>query len=96
MLYHHENYRYYGTERIFDIFNRKAFVFYNISEPEKSLEHVRILNSQEKLYEEMLNEPIVANGERTIQDYFSLTDDIGNGELKHKMRAKLGLSNLVP
>lgn len=87
---------YYGTERIFDIFNRKAFVFYNISEPEKALDFVRKLNDEEKLYEEMLNEPIAAKGEETVKEYFSFTDTVGNGELKRTMRAKLGLSNLVP
>ena len=32
---------YFGTEQIFDIYNRKAFIYYNISEPNPALERIR-------------------------------------------------------
>jgi hypothetical protein len=32
-----------GTEEIFDIFNRNAFVFYNVTDPLPALERIRYL-----------------------------------------------------
>lgn len=82
---------YHGPTMIFDIFNKDAFVFYNISEPEKSLGHVKDLNENHELYESMLASPILANGQNTIEKYFSFDESIGNGYLKKEIRKKLGL-----
>ncbi len=82
---------YYGPEAIFDIFNSKSFVFYNISDPQPALDLVAALENDEALYEEMMSEPIVANGNKTIEDYFSFSDDVGGGLKKKEMRQKLGL-----
>lgn len=82
---------YYGPDMIFDMFNEKAFVFYNISNPEPALKMVEMLENNETLYEQMMNEPIAANGNATIEKYFSFSDDIGNGFLKREIRKKLGL-----
>ena len=38
----------------------------------------------------MINEPILANGQRTIEKYFSFEDTIGDGALKQRVRKKLG------
>jgi len=85
---------YYGTEKIFDIFNRKSFVFYNISDPQPALDLVAAMENDTALYEEMMSEPIAANGNKTIEDYFSFSDEIGGGLKKKEMRKKLGLSDL--
>lgn len=89
---------YYGPEAIFDIFNSKAFVFYNISNPQPALDQVKSMEENKLLYEQMLEEPIVANGEDTIQNYFSFDDTIGNGLLKKKLRGIFGITdtNFVP
>ena len=87
---------YYGPETIFDIFNDQAFVFYNITNPQPALDLVASLELDEKLYDKMKKKPIVANGEKTIEEYFSYSDNVGKGVLKQRMREKLGLSNLMP
>ena len=87
---------YYGSTGIFDIFNEKAFIFYNISDAQPALDKVKALESDKELYEQMLREPIAAHGNATIEKYFSFSDEVGNGVLKQRIREKLGLSNLVP
>jgi hypothetical protein len=87
---------YYGSPAVFDIFNEKAFIFYNISDPQPALDQVRALETDKKLYEKMLKEPIAAHGNATIEKYFSFSDEVGNGVLKRRIREKLGVSNLVP
>lgn len=82
---------YYGTEEIFDVFNPNAFVYYNISDPEPALERVKHLERNRTAYNEMQSEPILANGEQTIVDYFSLAPNLGNGTLMRKIRVLLGL-----
>lgn len=89
---------YYGPKLIFDIFNEKAFVFYNISDPEPALQRIKELNENQELYNATLNLPIAANGESTIEKYFSFNDTIGNGHLKREIRKRIGLTdkNFVP
>lgn len=77
---------YYGTAEIFDIFNEKAFIYYNVSDPEPALKQVAYLESNETAYNETLNQPILANGERTIEKYFSYSDKVGKGMVKHRIR----------
>ena len=80
---------YYGTSEIFDLFNKESFIFYNISDPTPALEKVAYLESNPAAYDAMMNQPILANGDKTIEDYFSFSDDIGNGKLKSKIRSML-------
>ena len=87
---------YYGPPGIFDIFNEKAFVFYNISDPQPALDKVKALESNKELYEQMRKEPIAAHGNATIEKYFSFSDEVGNGALKQRTREKLGLRNFEP
>ena len=87
---------YYGDKKIFDIFNEKSFVFYNISDPQPALDLVNALERNSDLYEKMTKEPILVNGNTTIEQYFSFNDEVGNGALKKEMRKRLGLSNLSP
>jgi len=84
---------YYGPAEILDIFNEKAFVFYNISDPGPALEKVKALEENKERYETMLQEPIVAQGNLTIEKYFSFSDDIGGGAMKRKFRETLGLGD---
>ena len=50
-----------------------------------------MLEKNETLYQKMKSEPIAANGNATIEKYFSFSDDIGNGFLKSEMRKKLNV-----
>ncbi|KAL7543047.1 hypothetical protein ACHAXR_012356 [Thalassiosira sp. AJA248-18] len=83
---------YYGTSQIFDIFNPKAFIYYDVNNPQEALDRIRYLEDNTDAYQQMLNEPILADGERTIEKYFSFDDTIGNGMLKRRVRSKLGFS----
>lgn len=87
---------YHGPELIFDIFDRDAFVFYNISSPQESLDKIRALENDEALYEKMMERPIVADGNNTLQRYFSFGDESfgnsGTKTCKQRMREKLGVS----
>ena len=81
---------YYGTTQIFGIFNPKAFIFYDIDNPQLAIDRIAYLESNPDAYEQMLNEPILAHDDETIEKYFSFDDSIGNGALKRKVREKLG------
>jgi len=81
---------YYGTEQVFDVFNPKAFIYYDINNPQEALDRIQFLEENPNAYQEMLNVPILADGERTIEKYFSFDDSIGNGMLKRRVRKKFG------
>lgn len=81
---------YYGTTEVFGIFNPNAFIYYDISNPQKALERIRHLEENPDAYQQMLSEPILASGEHTIEKYFSFDDSIGKGLLKKRVRRKLG------
>ena len=77
--------------QIFDIFNRKAFIYYNIREPSTALERIRYLENDRTVYDKVLEEePSLADG--SLDRFFSFADDIGNGTLKRRIRNMLGMS----
>ena len=61
---------YYGTEEVFNIFNKKAMIYYNSSNPNECLEHVKRVHENSTAYEEILRQPILAEGAYDL--YFSL------------------------
>ena len=84
---------YYGSQNVFDVFNKNAFIYYNVENPEPALQQVVYLESNQTAYEEMLtSQPILANGEETIREYFSYRDDLGGGVLKQRIRSFVGIS----
>jgi hypothetical protein len=82
---------YWGTEEIFDIFNPRSFIFYDIDNPQAALRELKQLQANASAYNAKTNEPILRNGNQTIDEYFSFAFDIGNGSLKWKIRHMLGL-----
>ena len=80
---------YYGTEEVFDVFNRDAFVYYNVSDPEPALAQIRFLEENATAYDEMLSRPALAEGAE--EKYFSLSSDIGGGKMKDRIRIMMGL-----
>jgi len=83
---------YYGSQEVFDVFNKAAFVFYDTDNPEPALEQLRHLSRNETAYQDMLHhQPILAHGEQTVREYFSVSDSIGGGYLKAKLRTTMGL-----
>jgi len=83
----------YGTREIFSIFNERAFVYYDVQDPQPALQRVAYLEHNHTAYTQILNEPILANGSQTISDYFSFQDSVGGGKLKWRIRAKMGYGN---
>jgi hypothetical protein len=82
---------YYGTQEVFDIFNPNAFLFYDIENPQPVLDQIRYLEQNASAYKERLDHPILRHGNQTVEEYFSLTDEVGNGTLKRKIRAMMGI-----
>jgi hypothetical protein len=86
---------YYGTAEVFDIFNADAFVYYDIDRPHVALDRLRYLENNFTAYLQMLHVPILKNGTQTINDYFSIYPNIGNGQLNHRIRTTMmGLPSL--
>ena len=76
---------YYGTTEVFDVFNEKAFVYYDVDHPQKALDQIVYLNTNTTAYMDMVAQPMLAHGEKTLEDYFSLSDDVGSGILKARI-----------
>jgi hypothetical protein len=81
---------YYGTTEIFNIFNKKAFVWYDVQHPKAALDRIAYLEENRTAYDEVLKEPILADGEETVRKYFSWNDELGNGDIKWFIRDMLG------
>lgn len=78
---------YYGTTEIFDIFNPKSFIYYDIKNPQDALDEISRLENNSSAYDEVMAEPILLEGNETIQKYFSLSDEmIPNARLKKRLR----------
>lgn len=78
---------YYGTEEVFRLFNRDAFVFYNPNAPQLALDQIHRLETVPGARESMLAQPILAQpANDTLRRYFSWTDGIGHGNLKDRVR----------
>ena len=82
---------YYGTEEVFHIFNKKAFVYYDINNPQKALDLISHLNENEEDYRNMVSQPIFVDGTKTLEKYFSLDDKIGSGKLKNQILDMMGI-----
>lgn len=80
----------YGTREVFDVFNERAFIYYDIKDPQPAIDRIKYLEKNQTAYNEVQNEPILANGDQTIEDYFSFRDDVGDGKLKKRIRKMMG------
>ncbi len=47
------------------------------------------LQNNASAYKEMVERPMLAQGTQTLEDYFSLTDAVGGGKLKQRIRANI-------
>ena len=83
---------YYGTTDVFQIFHPESFVYYNVSNPQPALNLLQQLYTNETAYQERMQKPILRQGQQTIEQYFSITDKLGNGSLKGRVRQMMGLS----
>jgi len=84
---------YYGTAEVFNVFNRKSFIYYDINDAGRGRrvrDQIAYLERNKTAYDEMLKEPILANGTQTVEQYFSWSDQVGGGQLKWKIRELMG------
>jgi hypothetical protein len=80
----------YGTREVFDVFNERAFVYYDVENPQPALDRIAYLENNSTAYDEVLTEPILKNGVETQEKYFSFRDGIGGGKLKKRIRNMMG------
>ena len=59
--------------------------------PHQALAQIQYYEQNPPEYEKMLNEPILANGQETIEKYFSWDETVGNGILKARIRDMMRL-----
>jgi Glycosyltransferase family 10 (fucosyltransferase) C-term len=80
---------YFGTTEVFNLFNPRAFVFYNVSDPQQAIERIAYLDANRTAYLSMRREPIMAPG--AIARYYSFhEEDPGEGQLKWAIRDLIG------
>lgn len=75
---------YYGTTDVFKLFNRNAFIFYDIENPSAAIEKIQYLENNHSAYSEILSQPILSAG--ALEEYFSLSDSVADGKLKRRIR----------
>jgi hypothetical protein len=80
---------YYGTEEVFDVFNADSFIYFDVRNPQPALDQIIYLESNRTAYDEMMSRPILKNGMATVDEYFSVSDTIGDGSLKRTIRAMM-------
>ena len=80
---------YHGPTLIFEFFNKNAFIFYNISDPQPSIDLIDSLNKNDTALQLMMEEPILAKGDETIEEFFSFGESIGKGKLRQKFRSMI-------
>ena len=76
---------YYGTLDVLLIFNPKSFIFFDILNPTPALDQILWLEKNPHEYYKMLAQPILLDGNATLEKYFSLSDDIGGGKIRHEI-----------
>ncbi len=77
---------YYGTEDVFEVFNRAAFIYFDIKNPEGAFKQILFLLQNESEYERVLSQPMLAEG--AYERFFSL---YGRGYLSGAIRDFVGL-----
>ena len=75
-----------------EIFNPKAFIYFDLDIPQQALSQIQFYEQNPSEYDKMLNEPILAHGQETLEKYFSWDESVGNGSLKARIRDMMGLA----
>lgn len=78
-----------GTSYVFALFNKDAIVYYDPENPSVALEQIKYLEENRTAYDEMLNQPILSDGYNTIKRYFSLSENVGEGFLRKRIRSMM-------
>mmetsp|Transcript_16669 Transcript_16669/g.38920 ORF Transcript_16669/g.38920 Transcript_16669/m.38920 type:complete len:113 (+) Transcript_16669:968-1306(+) len=68
-----------------EIVNARSYIPYDENNVTGALARILELETDHDQYERTLNEPFLADGERTLCEYFSLSDRIGEGRLRWRI-----------
>jgi hypothetical protein len=86
---------YWGTPEVLNYFNPDSFIFVDTSSAETrkvSIDRMLDLERDPVAYEAMLRQPIIKEPVRdTLEKYFSITDEVGGGQLKKRIRDMLSV-----
>ena len=82
---------YFGTREVYDLFDPQSFIYYDVSDPQPALKELEYLFHNETAYQERMHRPILRNGSETLERFFSVTDGLGGGVLKQRIREMIGL-----
>lgn len=82
---------YWGSPEVLEIFDRRAFVYWDDANPQAALAEIQQLASNDTAYWERFQVPILQDGNHTIRQFFSLSDAVGDGYLKGQIREMMGL-----
>jgi hypothetical protein len=86
----------YGTKDVWDMFHKDSFLFVEAKRDytiQQLVRKVRYLEENATAYQAIFDHPILANGNATLETYFSLHDSVGRGRLKHEIRVMMGLED---
>ena len=75
---------YYGTTEVFDLFNKEAFIYYDVDNPQPALDQIKHLETHPEAYKEMQLRPMLAPG--ALEAHFSWRADVGGGMLAQRIR----------
>ena len=80
---------YWGTQDVFKVFNREAFIFWDPDHPELALERLAYLEANPDAYKEMQARPYLAHGAESVLEYFSYSSDVGEGWMQKRIFSML-------
>jgi hypothetical protein len=88
---------YFGASAVFEHFNEDSFIYVDVNDAEAQTAAVaRIIELEQDpvAYEAMLRQPIIKEPVRdTLEKYFSITDEVGGGQLKKRIREMLQIED---
>jgi len=84
----------YGTTEVFDLFNKDSFIYYDVEHPWVAINQIKDLEENPAKYKEMLMQPVLANGEDTVNEFMSFSSTVGNGKLKKRIRSMMGVPDV--
>jgi hypothetical protein len=82
---------YYGSYDVFSIFNQDRFIYYDVDHPGDALRRIKELEEDVEAYGRFKRQPILAEGDETLKKFFSWSEEVGDGVLKEKVRALMGV-----
>jgi hypothetical protein len=86
---------YYGSgNEVFDEFTEGSYIYYDIDNPQPAIELFQQTTVNQTLYEEMLSKPILKNGLKTVDKYFSIYPEVAHGKLNKKLRRMMNMTTI--